>query len=248
MATIQLDNNDNTNVETDSTLDREVNENKSKPWRTYMRRGGSTLKRGTKKTVRAISKLNLYEWWFNLSTRRRATRRAKQEYKTIVKNERRVVWDDTIDDYGTDGQDGLPTIPPVPEPPDPDPLGWDPYGLDVIDNLDWNLPPEPMNLGGPEPIKPKYRRGGRARDLAYAIELHFGKLPYDKANHEVARRFASRHKLVETSSVRYSHRAALVKRALHLYFVTLEDDLVDHFVVDNHRNDKRTKQLRMTKW
>jgi hypothetical protein len=89
---------------------------------------------------------------------------------------------------------------------------------------------------------PSFTRGGRARELAYATELQFGKLPCDRANYEVARRFASRHPLTASSSVRASHQAALVKRAMEIYFVLTEEDLADTFVVFNKINAKRTKQ------
>jgi hypothetical protein len=248
MDTIQLDTQGALNTNIDSTLGhRKVVKKDDAYFITYVKKAGKAVRSGANKTSRIISKYNPYEWWFNLSTRRRATRRAKREYTTIVRTKKRVIWDDTVDDYGTDGHDGTPTIPPIPDPPLQDPLGWDPYNLE-IDEEDWNREPGDFIFDDPKPLEPKYKRGGRAQDLAYAIELQFGKLPYDKANHEVARRFASRHDLVENCSVRYAHRAALVKRALHLYFVTVEADLIDHFVMDNPKNDKRTKQLRMARW
>lgn len=197
------------------------------------------------KIPKHLRKLNVYEWWFNLSTRRRASRRARKDYKEVIKTASHNLWDDTVDDYGDQGLDGQPTIPPPP------PLEMP--GFETNDNWDHLWPNSGLSVmsdeassgtsSGPTCPKPVFSRGGRAKELAYAVELHFGKLPYDKANYETARRFASRHDLVSKSSVRYAHRAALVKRAMQLYFVATENDLVDHFILDNAKNAKRTKQL-----
>jgi hypothetical protein len=216
---------------------------------------GRRMSRGARKCVTKLEYLNFYEWWFNLSTKRRATRAAKHEYKDIIKNHEHEVWNDSLPDYGSDGREGVPTFPPV--PPD----------VETSSDLDrtslystaaaWNVSDGSLGESSEGSINQivtasrpalKYKRGGRARDLAYAIEVQFGKMPYDKANYEVARRFASRHDLVESSSVRYAHRAALIKLALKFYFVTHEEDLVDHFVIDNKVNKKRTGQLAFTKW
>jgi hypothetical protein len=140
--------------------------------------------------------------------------------------------DESIPDYGTDGVGGLPDSPStVPEPLSQEvPVGG--QGLTAQS-------PTPV------PAKLTFERGGRARELACAIEVQFGKMSCDKANYEVARRFCSRHMLVTSCSVRYSHQAALIKRALEIYFILAEVDLVDTWAIFNKKNMKRTTQRQM---
>jgi hypothetical protein len=214
------------------------------------KRARKVAKRVATMTKSFVRKCNLYEWWYNLSTRRRAKRRARAAYETIVKESEHNIWDDTLDDYGISGQDGLPFHPPPPPTPMQDfQEFWNPYSEEALNLVEDRsaVGSDHGSLVAPTPA-PAYKRGGRAQELAFAVDLHFGKMPYNAANYEVARRFASRHKLVTDASVRYAHQAALVKRAMHLYFITTEHDLVDHFILDNKVNSKRTKQKVLTQW
>jgi hypothetical protein len=103
-------------------------------------------------------------------------------------------------------------------------------------------------LLGSEPVPPTsilYRRGERARELAAEIELHFGRMSFNPANQTIAQRFASRHELVG-GDVRTVHRLRLVRRALQIYFTTVEEDLVHAYTIDNSTNRKRNKQSALT--
>jgi hypothetical protein len=99
----------------------------------------------------------------------------------------------------------------------------------------------PGSSTGPPPSIP-YKRGERARELAAEIELHFGRMSFNPANQTIAHRFASRHDLVG-GDVRTVHRLRLVRRALEIYFTTVEEDLVHAYTIDNNTNRKRSKQL-----
>jgi len=88
----------------------------------------------------------------------------------------------------------------------------------------------------------KYARGERARELAAAAELKYGNMVNSEANREIVRRFMSGHELVKDFSVRLTDQASIIRKSMYYYFILVEDDLVDHYTINNKKNTKRHNQ------
>lgn len=207
----------------------------------------------TAKTVHTVvsSPYNLYTWIKSRSTKYRARKRAHTRYRGIVKEKVETDWDND----GYFDEDIVNDEPEVVQTGDdpcllgdlPDPLGDRKGDFDSEEpNLETDTTSElststKIAEGLPGPMR--YTRGERAHELAAAIEVQFGKLSHSAANREVARRFASRHELVRNCSVRNTHQARLIARAIAIYFIVSEDDLVNVYTLDNSKQRKRIKQL-----
>jgi hypothetical protein len=217
-------------------------------------------KSGTNSTYRCIKymiKNNPYEIWYNRSTRRRARRRAKKSYKQIVKHKPLLDYDEIEEKLFDVDTSEVPSLEP--------PVSTE--STAEVDEETSSIKTTPKKGKGeskkkkedkpthikveaaPVPKKTekrpviKFARGERARELAAAAELKFGAMVKSPANKEIVRRYMSRHELVIDFSVRETHRLALVNRAIKFYFIPTENDLVEHYTIENKKNTKRHLQM-----
>jgi hypothetical protein len=160
----------------------------------------------------------IYENWFNRSTRRRATRRARKLRRTAVEEkevleEKENLWEIGVDEH-----------PDIPADTNPEGVGEQPARA-----------------------APKFKRGERAHECAAGLILKFGRMPWNSANEVVVRRFLERDVLVADYSVRKTHRVRLVDRATTLYFAHTAGDIAASLALNNKKNKKRyaTAQLTM---
>lgn len=191
--------------------------------------------------IKYLIKNNPYEFWYNRSTRRRARRRAQKRYKHIVKTKYELDYDVVEERLFDEATSEAPTLESYGGTECETETDEETSGEQTPFSNKGQGPSVPTNKSEARPVN--FARGERARQLAAAAELNFGALSKNEANKEIIRRFMARHELVTDFSVRFTDRLALSDRALQIYFIRTENDLVNVYTIENAKNTKRHKQM-----